>query len=67
LAIGTNSVVNLRRSRPLSTESAASVASMNFYAQLDSINDEFVLGDVGMVFVFVCFSCQEGEAIIQGY
>lgn len=35
---------------------------MNFYAQLDSIYDEFVLGDVGMVYVFVCFYCQEAGA-----
>jgi hypothetical protein len=40
---------------------------MNFYGQLDSINDEFVLGDVGMVYVFVCFYCQEAHAIIQSY
>jgi hypothetical protein len=40
---------------------------MNFYAQLDSINDEFVLGDVGMVYVFVCFPCQEATAIVQSY
>jgi hypothetical protein len=40
---------------------------MNFYGQLDSINDEFVLGDVGMVFVFVCFYCQEAAAIVQSY
>jgi hypothetical protein len=40
---------------------------MNFYGQLDSINDEFILGDVGMVYVFVCFYCQEAQAIIQSY
>jgi hypothetical protein len=38
---------------------------MNFYAQLDSINDDFVLGDVGMVYVFVCFYCQEAHATIH--
>jgi hypothetical protein len=38
---------------------------MNFYGQLDSINDEFVLGDVGVVYVFVCFFCQEASAVIQ--
>jgi hypothetical protein len=40
---------------------------MNFYGQLDSINDEFVLGDVGMVFVFVCFYCLDAKAITQSY
>jgi hypothetical protein len=40
---------------------------MNFYAQLDSINDEFVLGDVGMIYLFVCFACQEAMAIVQSH
>jgi hypothetical protein len=40
---------------------------MNFYGQLDSINDEFVLGDVGIVYVFVCFYCQEASATVQSY
>ncbi|MEA3215583.1 MAG: hypothetical protein QOJ19_1739 [Acidimicrobiia bacterium] len=30
---------------------------MTFYGQLDSINDEIVLADAGLVFVFVCFHC----------
>ena len=38
---------------------------MTFYAQLDSINDEFDLADCGMIFVFVCFDCFESKAILQ--
>ena len=38
---------------------------MTFYGQLDSINDEFVIGDVGMVFVFVCFDCLAAKAVLQ--
>ena len=38
---------------------------MSFYGQLDSINDEFVLADCGMIFVFVCFDCFETKSILQ--
>lgn len=38
---------------------------MTFYGQLDSISDEIVLADVGLVFVFVCFDCFEATAFIQ--
>jgi uncharacterized protein YwqG len=38
---------------------------MTFYAQLDSINDEFNLADVGMIYVFVCFDCFETKSILQ--
>ena len=38
---------------------------MTFYAQLDSLNDAVVLGDVGMIYVFVCFDCLEVEAKLQ--
>jgi hypothetical protein len=38
---------------------------MNFYGQLDSINDEFVLADCGMIYVFVCFDCVETKSIVQ--
>jgi hypothetical protein len=38
---------------------------MNFYAQLDSLNDEFIIADCGMIYVFVCFECIETKAIIQ--
>ena len=35
---------------------------MTFYGQLDSINDEFVIADVGVVLVFLCFDCFEAAA-----
>ena len=35
------------------------------YGQLDSINDEFILADCGLVYVFVCFDCFIAEAFIQ--
>ncbi|HEY8259790.1 MAG TPA: hypothetical protein VIG55_01140 [Methylosinus sp.] len=38
---------------------------MTFYAQIDSINDEFVLADCGIVFVFVCFDCIETKSVLQ--
>jgi hypothetical protein len=38
---------------------------MTFYAQLDSLNDDIVLGDVGMVYLFVCFDCLEVRALLQ--
>jgi hypothetical protein len=40
---------------------------MSFYGQLDSINDDFVLGDAGMVYVFVCFGCVQATAQITSY
>jgi hypothetical protein len=41
--------------------------SMTFYAQLDSINDEFVLADCGMIYVFVCFDCFEVKSFLQSF
>ena len=38
---------------------------MSFYGQLDSINDEFVIGDVGMIYVFICFDCLTTKSILQ--
>lgn len=38
---------------------------MTFYAQLDSINDEFVIADCGMIYVFVCFECVAVETRIH--
>jgi hypothetical protein len=38
---------------------------MTFYGQLDSINDEFCIADAGLVYVFVCFDCNEAKAIIE--
>jgi uncharacterized protein YwqG len=40
---------------------------MVFYAQLDSINDEFCIGDCGMIYVFICFECLSSVSIIQSY
>jgi hypothetical protein len=39
--------------------------AMTFYAQLDSIGDNIVLGDCGMVYVFVCFDCFTATSILQ--
>ena len=40
---------------------------MTFYGQLDSINDEFCIADVGLVYVIVCFECSEGTALIDSF
>ncbi|HUX80201.1 MAG TPA: hypothetical protein VMW10_10740 [Alphaproteobacteria bacterium] len=40
---------------------------MSFYGQLDSINDEFQIADCGMIYVFICFDCNETISIIQSY
>lgn len=40
---------------------------MSFFAQLDSLNDEFCLADCGMVYIFVCFECNEAKAIMQSH
>ena len=40
---------------------------MIFYAQLDSINDEFCIADCGMVYVFVCLECNTVNSFIQSY
>jgi len=39
--------------------------SMTFYAQLDSIGDQVCIADCGMVYVFICFDCNETKSIIQ--
>lgn len=38
---------------------------MSFYAQLDSLSDKFIIADSGMVYVFLCFGCNETKSIIQ--
>src|SRR5690348_11899494 len=38
---------------------------MTFYAQLDSINDDLILADCGMIYVFVCYDCFESVSIVQ--
>jgi hypothetical protein len=40
---------------------------MSFYAQIDSINDDIVIADCGMIFLFLCFSCFESKSIVQSY
>lgn len=38
---------------------------MTFYGQLDSINDEFCIADAGLIYVFICFNCNEVESLIE--
>ena len=38
---------------------------MTFYGQFDSINDDIVIADAGMVYVFICFDDFEATALIQ--
>jgi hypothetical protein len=40
---------------------------MSFYGQLDSINDEFQIADCGMIYIFICFDCNETISIVQSY
>jgi hypothetical protein len=41
--------------------------AMVFYAQLDSINDEYNPPDCGMIYVFVCFDCYTTCSTIHSY
>lgn len=38
---------------------------MTFYAQLDSINDDYIVADCGMIYVFLCFDCFEVVSFVQ--
>ena len=38
---------------------------MTFYGQLDSIGDDLVLADCGLIYVFVCFGCFETKSVLQ--
>lgn len=50
---------------PNMTEQMCSLGhTMTFYAQIDSINDEFSLADAGVIHVHVCFECFETKAIL---
>jgi hypothetical protein len=40
---------------------------MTFYGQLDSINDDICIADCGLVYVFICFSCNETTSMIHSY
>lgn len=42
-------------------------SKMTFYAQLDSIGDNYSIADCGMVYVFVCFDCFNSASIVQSY
>ena len=39
--------------------------TMTFYGQLDSVNDEWCIADVGVICVFFCFECVTVKAEIQ--
>jgi hypothetical protein len=39
--------------------------TMTFYAQLDSLNDELVLADAGLLYVFVCLACHTTTSFIH--
>ena len=39
--------------------------SMSFYAQIDSVGDNVILADCGMIYVFVCFGCFESKSLVQ--
>jgi len=38
---------------------------MDFYAQLDSLGDDYCLADCAMIFVFVCWDCFETKSVLQ--
>ena len=38
---------------------------MTFYGQLDSVGDDLVIGDCGIIYVFLCFDCNHAEARVQ--
>lgn len=38
---------------------------MTFYGQLDSINDDICIADLGMIQVFLCFDCFETKSIVK--
>ncbi len=47
---------------------------MSFVCQLDSIdytgevnnNEEYMFGDVGMIYTFFCFDCSTVKSVVQG-
>lgn len=40
---------------------------MTFHGQLDSINDDFCIADCGIIYIFICFDCNESTSIIQSH
>ncbi|MEQ1901408.1 MAG: RHS repeat-associated core domain-containing protein [Devosia sp.] len=51
--------------QPMASPRCSMGKVMTFYGQLDSISDDIVLADCGIIYVFVCFHCFEVEAILQ--
>ena len=37
---------------------------MTFYGQLDSLNDDYIIADCGLIATFICFDCNEVKAEI---
>ena len=42
-------------------------SKMTFYAQIDSIGDDYDLADCGMIYVFVCFDCFNTQSLLQAH
>lgn len=40
---------------------------MTFYGQLDSIGDQIVIADCGLIYVFLCFDCFQAKAVVQSF
>jgi uncharacterized protein YwqG len=40
---------------------------MTFVGQVDSFSEEYMFGDMGLIYIFFCFTCSEAEAISQTY
>ena len=38
---------------------------MTFYGQFDSLNDVICIADAGLVYVYLCFDCNEVKAEID--
>lgn len=39
--------------------------AMTFYGQLDSVGDNMTIADAGMLYVFICFDCNECKSVLQ--
>jgi DNA-directed RNA polymerase subunit RPC12/RpoP len=37
---------------------------MSFYGQFDSLNDDIIIADCGLIVVYICFDCLEVKAEI---
>jgi hypothetical protein len=38
--------------------------TMTFYGQLDSMNDQVLIADAGLILVYLCFDCFEAKALV---